>query len=92
MGINLIKTVGVNKEMTDIIQTLQGTINRLKEDNEHLETQFYLENEKIHVQEKLLKEYKEARYAYGTAFMQNKKEIKKLEKYLQNLEEALQWA
>jgi len=72
--------------MNEITQTLKGTINRLNEDNDHLGTQYHLENEKIHVLEKVLKEYKENQNNIAMQVQHNDREIRKLKQLMEGFE------
>jgi predicted RNase H-like nuclease (RuvC/YqgF family) len=72
--------------MNEIIKTLQGTISRLQEDNKHLEDRFFQETEKIHVLEKVLKEYKASRNETAVTVQHNDRVIRQLETYLKQME------
>jgi len=77
--------------MNEIIQTLQGTISRLNEDNEQLGAQYHIENEKIIVLERMLKEYKRNRSALLHQVTQNEIAINQMNKYLEQMELVAQW-
>ena len=77
--------------MTEIIQTLQGTINRLKEDNQHSSVEIQkVSNARITLVKELT-EYQTVEDYHTLRIFHNLTEIKKLEKYLHTLNEVAQW-